>query len=334
MTPTVSLESPADILAAVPYMLGFHPSDSVVVLGLRQEALVFQLRGDLPRREEVAEYAGYYARLVKRQRVTAAMLIGYGEGGAVTPVLMATARRLHRLGIAIPEMLRAHGGRYWSYVCGSADCCPADGTRYDVASSPVAAQATVSGRVALPSRTELERRFAPVAGAARTAMRAATARAGERLADLVGARPEEGIAALLAPGRAAVDAALARHRAGGRLADDELAWLSVLLGCTPVRDHAWRAQGGDLGVHVSLWVDVLRRAQPEFAAPPAALLGFAAWRAGEGAVASIAVDRALHADPDYPMARLLDHALRHGLSPMDWDAACGSARVRTRSAPA
>jgi hypothetical protein len=333
MTATVSLHSPADVLAAVPYMLGFHPTDSVVVLGLRRSALVFQLRGDLPERAEVAQFAAYYARLVRRQRVSAAMIIGYGEGSAVTPILLATAGALYRQRIAVPEMLRAHGGRFWSYTCTSPGCCPPQGTPYDVASSPIAAQATVSGYVALPSRAELERRLAPVAGPAQAAMREATGRAGERLADLVASRPE-GAAALPAAGRAAVDAALARHRAGGRLDDDELAWLSMLLGCSSVRDHAWRAVGGNLGLHVSLWVDVLRRAQPELAAPPATLLGFAAWRAGEGAIASIAVARALHTDPDYRMAQLLDHALRHGLSPMEWEAGCDSDRLRTRSAPA
>jgi hypothetical protein len=333
MTPSVALNKPAEILAAVPYMLGFHPSESIVVLGLRRKDLVFQLRGNLPARDEVAAFAAYYARLVHRQRVTAALLIGYGAGSAVTPVVLATADALHRHGIVTPEMLRAHEGRFWSYVCAEPDCCPAEGTRYDVASSQVAAQATVSGYVALPSRDELERRLAPVGGAARAAMRAATGRAGERLADLVAARPEEGAAALVPAGCAAVDAALARHRSGGRLTDDELAWVSLLIGCTPVRDHAWGKVGGNLGLHVSLWCDVLRRAQPELAAPPATLLSFAAWRAGEGAVASIALDRALRADPDYRMARLLDQALRHGLSPMDWETGCAEP-LRTRSAPA
>ncbi len=51
------------------------------------------------------------------------------------------------------------------------------------------------------------------------------------------------------------------------------------------------------------------------------LLAFAAWRAGEGAVASIAVSRALSADPEYPLARLMAQALAGGLSPAEWEAA-------------
>jgi hypothetical protein len=328
MTSTLRLRTPADLLAAVPYMLGFHPDDSVVVLGLRRGALVFELRGDLPSDGHVDEFADYYARLVHRQRVDAALLVGYGSKDAVTPAVTATAAALSRHGIVVPEMLRAHQGRYWSYLCTSPTCCPPEGTQYDVSSSPIAAQATVFGCEALPSRAELERRLAPLTGAARAAMHAATRRAVAKLT------PLPGDPAMLVPaGRDAVDAAVARHRAGGRLDDDELAWLSVVLGHEPVRDHAWSSVRGDLGVHVSLWGDVLRRAEPELAAPAATLLGLAAWFAGEGAIASIALARALEADPKYVLAQLLDHALRHGLSPAEWEAECESARLRMRSAP-
>lgn len=349
MTSTLRLRTPADLLAAVPYMLGFHPADSVVVLGLRREALVFELRGDLPGGGQVDDFADYYARLVHRQQVDAALLVGYGSGDAVTPAVTATAAALSRRGIAVPEMLRAYQGRYWSYTCTSPTCCPPEGTPYDVSSSPIAAQATVFGCEALPSRAELERRLAPVTGAARTAMQAATRRAVAKLTRLAslpgllvwdateqecseGSLPGDP-ARLVMAGRAAVDAAVVRHRAGGRLDDDELAWLSVVLGHEPVRDHAWSSVRGDLGVHVCLWADVLRRAEPELAAPPATLLGLAAWCAGEGAIASIALARALHADRTYVLAQLLDHALRHGLSPAEWEAEFESARMRMRSAP-
>ena len=348
MTSTLRLRTPADLLAAVPYMLGFHPADSVVVLGLRRGALVFELRGDLPSDGHVDEFADYYARLVHRQRVDAALLVGYGPGDAVTPAVTTTAAALARHGVAVPEMLRAHEGRYWSYTCTSPSCCPPEGTPYDVSTSPIAAQATVFGCEALPSRAELERRLAPLTGAARTAMRAATRRAAAkltRLANVPGLLAWDGSeqecsegdlpgdpARLATAGCAAVDAAVARHRAGGRLDDDELAWLSVVLGHEPVRDHAWSSVRGDLSVHVSLWADVLRRAEPELAAPVATLLGLAAWCAGEGAIASIALARALQTDSTYVLAQLLDHALRHGLSPVEWEAECESARLRARRA--
>ena len=46
-------------------------------------------------------------------------------------------------------------------------------------------------------------------------------------------------------------------------------------------------------------------AAPEFVPAPASLLAFTAWQCGEGALANVAIERALGADPAYSMALLL-----------------------------
>ncbi|MFD0787811.1 DUF4192 family protein, partial [Micromonospora azadirachtae] len=46
--PRLAVRSPADLLAAVPYLLGFHPADSVVVVAMRGRRVVFAARADLP----------------------------------------------------------------------------------------------------------------------------------------------------------------------------------------------------------------------------------------------------------------------------------------------
>jgi hypothetical protein len=183
---------------------------------------------------------------------------------------------------------------------------------------PVAAEAVVNGYVALPSREELARQLEPVTGPAREAMAVATRHAHERLAGLVGSRTADPSGALLRAGTAAVNGALLRQRTGLPIADDDLAWLTVVLVYLPVRDHAWACVGGDLDVHVSLWTEVVRRSDLDLVVAPATLLAFAAWRAGEGALASIALATALATDPEYRMAQLLHHALVNGLSPTDW----------------
>jgi hypothetical protein len=50
-------------------------------------------------------------------------------------------------------------------------------------------------------------------------------------------------------------------------------------------------------------------------AAPASLLGFVAWQAGDGALANIALDRALADNGRYSMARLLRRALDAGAPP-------------------
>jgi hypothetical protein len=319
--PDLSVRSPADLIAAIPYLLGFHPADSVVAVAVRGPRIVFAARGDLPPPgagpEERDGLANQVASVVGRQGATAVMVVGYGAAARVTPAVDALLAAFRRTDLQVLEALRVTDGRYWSYLCERADCCPPDGTPCDPTSSPLAAAASYAGQVALPDRAALVAQVDVADRADREPMRRATERAGQRLRDLVEHAPPAdllGRRELRLAGQTAVREALERCRSGGRLTDAEVAWLTVLLVHLPVRDHAWE-QITDDECHVTLWLDVVRRAAPDFLAAPASLLSFAAWRQGQGALASVAVERALRAAPDYSMARLMDEVLRHGLPP-------------------
>jgi hypothetical protein len=67
--------------------------------------------------------------------------------------------------------------------------------------------------------------------------------------------------------------------------------------------------------HQQMWIDVTRRAQPGYLAAPAALLAFVAWQSGDGALANVALDRALADDPGYSMALLLRQVISAGAPP-------------------
>ena len=62
----------------------------------------------------------------------------------------------------------------------------------------------------------------------------------------------------------------------------------------------------------------MRRAPVHLRAAPAALLGFAAWLSGDGALAWCAVERAQEAEPGYGLAGLL-HALAGAVPPSAWE---------------
>ncbi|MCX4387691.1 DUF4192 domain-containing protein [Micromonospora peucetia] len=341
MTPTdrprLAVRSPADLIAAVPYLLGFHPTDSVVVVAMRGRRITFAARADLPDLADPHDPAGHLAGVVARQHAEAATVLGYGPAALVTPAVDAVRAALAAAGLSVLDALRVTEGRYWSYVCTEPECCPPDGRPYDVAASEVSAAAVFAGQVALPDRAALVAQVAPVTGPARSAVRRATARAERRLADLLdqaSASDPRGERALCAAGSAAVRTALRRHRREQRLTDGEVAWLSVLLTREPVRDHAWaRTDGRD--ADIALWTDVLRRAEPELIAAPAALLAFAAWRAGQGALAAVALERALAEHPGHSLALLLDDLLRRGVPPSEldgWPAVGTSGVLRRRRA--
>ncbi|KXK62581.1 hypothetical protein AWW66_07865 [Micromonospora rosaria] len=320
--PRLAVRCPADLIAAVPYLLGFHPTDSVVVVALRGRQIVFAARADLPDRDADPHHnARHLVDVVGRQGAEAATVLGYGPPARVTGAVDAVRAALDGRGLLLLDALRVADGRYWSYLCTQPGCCPPDGTPYDPQASEVSAAAVFAGQVALPDRAALVARVAAVGDPDRAAMRRATDRAEERLVALVAAEPEaggRGGRSVRAAGRAAVRAAFRSQRRSVRLTDDEVAWLSLLLTHLPVRDHAWERTDGR-EADIDLWTDVLRRAEPELSAAPASLLAFAAWRAGQGALAAVTLERALAEHPDYSLALLLDDLLRRGVPPSELD---------------
>ena len=94
------------------------------------------------------------------------------------------------------------------------------------------------------------------------------------------------------------------------------AWLALVLTRVRIRDDAWaRMDPAHRDAHRRLWTDVVRRAQPGYVAAPASLLAFTAWQGGDGALANIAIERALADTPGYSMALLLGDALNAGAPP-------------------
>jgi Domain of unknown function (DUF4192) len=308
---TLRLQSPADVVCAIPYLIGFHPADSIVVLACDGARGAYAVRLDLTASEALLEHI---AGLIAGRGPEAVILAGYGTADQVTPMISHVRHRLHDHGVRVHEALRVSADRFWSYLCTDTACCPPEGTRVDVTASPVAAAAIAGGMVALPDRRELSRLVAPSGG---DAMRQATRRAEHRLATWAGSGASEVPARMVGEGVPLVRRLLDDARAGAAPpGDDEVAWLSVLLTSLRVRDEAWiRLREPDLETFMSFWRHVLTRVTEPYTAAPACLLAFTAWRAGEGALANVALDRALATDPSYSMARLLQELFISGLPP-------------------
>jgi len=310
------------VLAMVPHMLGFYPDNSLVVLGLGDRSLVrLTFRYDLPDPpddELAVDIAEHACHVLGREKIPSAMLIGYGSAELVAPVMERIASRLLQAGVELHEVLHAEGGRFRSLLCSDESCCPANGRPYDPGSHPAAAAMADAGLGAYPDRAALVRSLQPIPGTA-DQIRRATNDANMRLADVVIRGPAESEADPLLRvtriGRAAVQRAIRSYRRGDSITNrDQLAWLAVLLTDLRVRDDAWaRMDPGHQIAHSRLWTDVLRSAAPECVPAPACLLAFVAWQSGNGALAAVAVERALTADHTYSMASLLAGAIAAGL---------------------
>jgi hypothetical protein len=325
-TPRVRLSSPADILAVVPHLLGFHPARSLVVVGASgpRQRIELGFRYDLPDPPDAAvtrQIGGHATAVLTQRKVTTVIAIGYGPGRLVTPVMDGFAAAARGGGLEVRELLRVQDGRYWSYLCRNPACCPAEGVPFDVRSHPAAAAMSAAGLAAYPDRAALAGTIAPLAGQRASirdeAVSGAVARVVALTARASAAGGPDPLRLVIAEGRRAVREAIDRYRAGGRVTDaGQLAWLVVSLAQLPVRDDAWaRMVPGHRDAHLRLWSDLVRNAAGPWLPAPAALLAFTAWQCGEGALASIAVERALAADPGYSMALLLGDILDAGVPP-------------------
>jgi Domain of unknown function (DUF4192) len=321
--------SPPALLRLIPHLLGFRPEASLVVIGVAppRDRIQVTLRYDLPDPTEtdlIADLAAHAVGILGEQRLTAAVAVGYGPEALVTPVARELREAAWQADIDVHDFLRVTGGRYWSYGCDSEACCPAAGVPFDAdpADPDEAAALARVGAQVLASRAALAARVAPLGGITAESMRQATRRAEQHIARLLArvrksARLGAARHLIAAEGLAVVGAMIARYRDGGRFtSDDEIARITVALRDLRVRDDAWaRMDPAHADAHLRLWTDVVRRAQPRYAAPPAALLAFVAWQSGDGALANVALDRALADDPRYSMATLLRQVIAAGAPP-------------------
>jgi hypothetical protein len=322
----VKVGSTADVLAVVPHLLGFQPAGSLVVLGVGGPHARIRLtfRYDLPDppdAELAADIAAHAVSVLQRQRLRLAIAIGYGPGPTVSAVMDLVGPALHQAGIKAIDLLRVHDGRYWSYTCTEPACCPAAGVPFDSSGHPVATALAAAGLTVRGSRAELAATLAAAAPAGE-GMRQAVHRARNRAAQLVtdslaASASGDAFQAVADAGRRCVRTAVTTYRRGGQLTDlDEIAWLGVTLTDLRVRDDAWARMDAEFNTaHQRLWVDLVRQLPAEYVPAPASLLAFTAWQAGDGALANVAVERALAADPDYSMAHLIAEAVAAGLPP-------------------
>jgi len=318
---TLTVRSPEDILALVPFVMGFVPEDSLVLLTHGEVGEPFHARVDLP--EDPADLDLVIDPLVQAalgNGARRAIIVVYTDDHYLAEEAWeGLLVRLLEVGVETSFSLRADGHQY---VVLDDSCLPP--TAYDVDTHPFAAQAVFDGRVTYRNREalgdslvttdpEAVERVEAMCDASLDKMIAA-ARHPLGPADPQGLR-----AFLVAEGRWALERTTSALADDSLLEDEELARLLAALVSAEVRDVLW-AEIRRLGArkHVTFWTDVLRRSPLDLAAPPAALLAFAAWMAGEGALAWCALDRCREADPGYTMASLVSSALQAAMPPGQW----------------
>ncbi|MFF8945548.1 DUF4192 family protein [Streptomyces sp. NPDC014864] len=349
----VTLRTPAELADALPYLLGYRPEDSIVLVALHDR----DGRGRFGGRARLGIPPGMddwpsAARQLAHGLITGSerrggkpeQMVAFlcqepaaGESGRqVMRRLEPLAQRLRtecgRHDVPVIEALCISDGRFWSYCCPSEGCCPDEGLPMGLpGTSVLAAAAAYAGIQVRGSLREMRARLLPWETAAALDQEIALDTAGmdlvprildevsratvaERTLELAERVVRRFAEAPFVPGSAPADL-----RDDDLLAHEEAAALILGLQDRETRDRAaeWM-EGDEAGPALRLWRALARRCvgpYGEHAAAPLTLAGWVAWSTGDDLEAREALAMALGADPDYLFARLLHQACNEGLDP-------------------
>ncbi|TLS47501.1 DUF4192 domain-containing protein [Streptomyces montanus] len=349
----VTLRTPAELADALPYLLGYRPEDSIVLVALHDRdgrgRFGGRARLGIPDQAEdwpsVAEQLahglvkGSERRGAPIERMVA-FLCQDPEGGESGQEVMERLRPLAQLlrtacgvlDVPVIEALCISDGRFWSYCCPSEQCCPSAGTPMGLpGTSVLAAAATYAGLQVRGTLRELRARLAPWETAAALEQESALdavslaliprilddesrTDVAARTVDLAGRVMRRFTEAPAVSGTLPADL-----RDDELLAHDEAATLILGLQDRTTRDRVaeWM-EGDEAGPALRLWRALARRCvgpYGEHAAAPLTLAGWVAWSSGDELEAREALAMALGADPGYLFARLLHQACNEGLDP-------------------
>ncbi len=316
------VKDPGDVIAVIPYLVGFTPTESLVVIALEGPRRRFGpcVRLDLAETEDdVEQLLDYLVEVIRRHGFRTLLVAAFSSRPKLAdPVMRTLLARLERRGVTVTEALRADGERWWSYQCLDPACCSAAGTPYDSASTRVAAEAVLAGMSKAEDRDALRQQFAPAPEKLRSELGSELLRVETETA--AGRLPRWDEAALVQAVRSALH--------NPRLSVSTQAQLVLSVQDVSMRDVAWMmVRRANAKEHFQLWRQLMVLAPAELMAPVGGLAAFAAWVAGSGVLASHAADRVEEVSPGYPMARLLRQALEQCVNPKAWDEAPGRPRL-------
>jgi hypothetical protein len=312
-----TLTSPHDLLAAIPFLIGYHPENSLVLVALKDDSVGMAMRVDMPTDIALESY-DLLASHFQREAADAALIVAYVDSETdPEPVLINTSAALLRAGISIKESLIVSDGRYRSMLCHDSECCPPLGSPIpEIDSSRIAAEHVIAGHpMPFANVSGLVQSIAALPSAMQESWQSEV-RAfwiesdSENLLDLQrdGATAVIDLAGEYAQGRGAEDRELVA-RVIGRISDIQ------------VRDYALGSHNDETAdAYWQMWRELLLIAPRGFVAPIASIFAALAYERGEGALAHKALDRALADDERYSLALLLRRVFTAGWPPQSFSA--------------
>ena len=329
-TTRIRVATAAELIEAAPYLLGFHPSESLVLIGLRPASgdpgprlrVGVSVRIDLDNRDPTGldqlSLAAVPSALAEAGCDRAVALFFTETTSPVAqrdPALGEARRSLEdRLAVAFVDVIEAYlvtAERAWSLTCAGPECCPPEGWVRRPGSA-VAAELTYAGLVARPDREALLATLDGRGPEARARLGPALHRADERLLRLIQQKGEQAT-------RRAESAAFTRAayecQHGRWLSDRRLVRFGAALRDGAIRDALWLSIDASMIAAAEILTQLHSALPSPYDAAPMFLFGWSCWRQGQGTLAAEAAERTLRSDPHYSAATLLAEAIRSGMDP-------------------
>ena len=318
-----TLTSPHDLLAAIPFLIGYHPADSLVIVSLKEECVGMAMRVDYPS-AELADVSDTFDALIyhlAREGAQGALVVAYVPPGRADGlhILKNISNALSRAEIPTRESLLIADGRWRSVLCANVECCPIEGNELpEISSSRIAVEQVAEGRP-MP--------FEDREGMADSISSLSLSTEKEFVDQVKQARIDaegEQIQTAQRGGALSVLDLASRFIAGslGRDIGSDQELSALVLGSLSdiqVRDFALGSHDeASIDMYWAMWRYLVRIAPAGSIAPVASLLAAISYERGEGALAQRSLDRALADDPSYSLAGLLRRVFSAGWPPQSF----------------
>lgn len=333
-TDTLRLKSPSELLAIVPYLLGFEPRDSIMVICLENTRISLTQRLDLPPAGEGEAVVRSLMPSLMREHPDQVLLIAYeNQPDGSAEAVRALTSALTAVDIPIHDRIVVRDGRWRSLDCHEPSCCPAVGQPVPMptevpklASEFIAHELSpFADRNALVAQLEAGPKSVSVTDfqAAEALGRGALTAVWPQILD---------VGDSAAPITLSMAASAAVSLRDIQVRDGLVAWLTPgtldraqlpaeVQSLVSGLGRVWAEDQPDTGTIVAMnriqarLVRLCAMLPDEHATAALTVLACFTWWRGNGALTRAALDRALRCEPDYRLALLLERMVDLAIRP-------------------
>ena len=307
------INSPSDLLIAIPFLLGFTPANSIVVVSVKDQIVEMTMRSDFPAEIKYSEVADELLMQLSTHKVQEILLVAYLPAELDFDALFLK-ELFSQVNHSIPvrDFVIVSDDRWRSLSCVDEECCPIQGRALpEISTSLLAAEEVAAGNpMPLQSEDELIESIAFMPSEWDEGFAEAINQQWIYLQSL-GQKEcsKAGVVSLLK--------LIGEFSTKGFIKERQtVVEVFAALFDIQVRDFAIGAHGQQLLLtHWSMWRWLLRMAPEENVAAVSSIFAILSYERGDGALAQRALDRALANDSQYSLALLLRRTFSAGWPP-------------------